>query len=394
MLSYLSKTPGIGGRIKSRPEDFIVEEITEAGTVLEMDKQISIKDNEGKFTHFVLQKTDWSTSSAIHEIARRLGAGQRRFSFAGTKDKTAVSTQLVSAFDIPKEKLLGLKVKDMKINGAWAAEDKVRLGQLLGNRFTVKVEGAEKDGNTVEQISSELEGRFPNYFGEQRFGSTRRNTHTIGLKMLKGEFDEAVRLFLCDTEGEQNPQALEARKALEKTNDYAQALQDFPKYLRLERKLIAYLKENPDDSKGALKTLPRQTLLMFIHAFQSHLFNRLLSVRIKEGLLEPEEGEYYCSETKGFPDIRKFHESGWVVGKLIGYESPLNERENALLEESGIEKDEFRMQPMPEIASKGTYRTLFAPVKDFNFHTDTFRFVLPAGSYATVLMREFIDEKR
>lgn len=394
MLSYLSKTAGIGGRIKSRPEDFMVEEITEAGTVLEIDKQISMEDEAGDFTHFVLQKTDWSTSSAIHEIAKRLGAGQKRFSFAGTKDKTAVSTQLVSAFDIPRENLLDLRIKDIKINSAWTAGDKVRLGQLLGNRFAVKVDGAENSEKTVEQISSELDGRFPNYFGEQRFGSTRRNTHTIGLKMLKGKFDEAVQIFLCDTGGEQNPKAQEARKALEKTDDYKQALQDFPKYLRLERKLIACLKENPDDYKGALKSLPRQTLLMFIHAFQSQLFNQILSKRIKEGPLEPEEGEYYCNETMGFPDIRKFEASGWVVGKLIGYESPVNERERILLDEAGIEKDDFRMGSMPEVASKGTYRTLLAPIKDFNFHTDTFRFVLPAGSYATVLMREFINEKR
>jgi tRNA pseudouridine13 synthase len=394
MLSYLSKSPGIGGALKSKPEDFIVEEVMPDGTVLELDKQLSKSDGDGSFTHFILQKKDWSTSSAIHEMGKRLGIGQKRFSFAGTKDKTAVSTQLVSVYDVPKEKLLSLKIKDISINGAWLAPDKVRMGALLGNRFTIKVENAaEGSTTTVEKIASELDGRFPNYFGEQRFGSTRRNTHTIGLKMLKAGFKDAVTTYLCDSGGEQNPQATEARKALAESGDYRQALQDFPKHLRLERKLISHLQQHPDDFKGALKGLPRPTLLMFIHALQSDIFNRMLSRRIKEGELEPEKGEYYCGETDAFPDISIFQDSGWVVGKLIGYESPINDSERAMLEELGIEKDDFRMQEMPEIASKGTYRTLLAPIKHFSFSSDTFRFTLPAGCYATVLMREFLDGK-
>ncbi|MBU0533059.1 tRNA pseudouridine(13) synthase TruD [Candidatus Micrarchaeota archaeon] len=391
-MNYLSKTPGIGGTIKSKPEDFLVEEIMPDGTLLEIDKQCSIKDEEGKFTHFILQKKDWSTSSALYEIAKRLAIGQKRISFAGTKDKTAVSTQRVSVFDIPKERVLDLKIKDMQINGAWYAKDKVRLGQLLGNRFTIRVEGAE-NVEKVKQISSELDGRFPNYFGEQRFGSTRRNTHLIGLKMLQGKFDEAVEIFLCDSDKEQNPQAQAARNALKQTKNYKQALIDFPKHLQLERKLISYLMESQENYVEALKRLPRPILLMFIHALQSHIFNQLLSNRIENNSLEPAKGEYYCGEKNGFPDIKKFQDSGWVVGKLIGYETPLNEQEKTLLEELGIEKDDFRMNEMPEIASKGTYRTLLAPIKDFNFNSNTFRFTLPAGSYATVLMGEFLDEK-
>jgi tRNA pseudouridine13 synthase len=395
MLSYLSKTSGIGGTIKSKAEDFIVEEITKDGTVLEINKEFSKKDQEGRFTHFVLQKKDWSTSSAILEIAKKLNIGQKRFSFAGTKDKTAVTTQLVSAFDIPKEKLLNLKIKDIQINGAWYEKDKVRLGQLLGNRFTIRVQDpAENSTTTVEKIFSELDGKFPNYFGEQRFGSTRRNTHIIGLKMVQGQFEDAVNVFLCDSTGEKNPQATEARKNLEKTKDYKQALQDFPKYLRLERKCIAYLMDHPEDYVGSLKSLPRPTLLMFVHALQSDIFNQLLSERLNKGPLDPEKGEYYCGETLDFPDIKKFQDSGWTVGKLIGYESPINEREKQFLDELNIEKDDFKMPDIPEIASKGTYRPLLAPIKDFSFNSNTFRFILPAGSYATVLMREFLDEKR
>jgi tRNA pseudouridine13 synthase len=161
--------------------------------------------------------------------------------------------------------------------------------------------------------------------------------------------------------------------------------------------MLAHLARTPDDKVAAFRSLPRNILLMFIHAYQSDLFNRLLSDRIREGPLELEEGEYYCGETLGFPDLNKTEAEGWICGKLIGYGTPLNERERALLEEIGVEKEAFKMKHLPEIRSKGTYRALLAPLKDFKVSGSEsrvmFRFALPSGSYATVAMREFMDGK-
>jgi tRNA pseudouridine13 synthase len=387
-MNFLSKSPGIGGRLKAAAEDFIVEEISSDGTVFCIDQQIS-RQGSGKFAHFVLQKKDWSTSSAILEIAKRLHAGHKRFSYAGTKDKAAITTQLVSAYDMPKEKILSLNIKDIKINGAWNADDKVHLGQLLGNRFTIHPEGADTSQDKIDAMVSELGGKFPNYFGEQRFGTTRKNTHLVGLEILKGNLEQACRIFLCDSQGEENKLAKQARQELDSTGDYQNALKQFPKYLRLERKMIAHLANKPEDYAGAFKAIPRTTLLLFIHAVQSMFFNIMLSDRIGEGI-ELEEGEYFCSETSGFPDIGKADAEGWVCGKVIGYSTPLNTREKELLGKYGISKDDFRLKYMPEIASKGTYRTLFAPLKDFNYSDGIFRFSLPSGSYATAAMREFM----
>ncbi len=393
-LSYLSKSPGTGGSLKNAPDEFVVEELMEDGTVLELDRPFSRPDEPGRFVHFILQKRGWSTSSALLEIAKRLGISQRHFNSAGMKDKAAVSTQLASAEGAPKDVLLALDVKDIKILGAWNAKDRVKLGALLGNRFTIRIRGMADDSDgRVGRISAELGGRFPNYFGEQRFGSARKNTHVIGEKMLQGKFEDAVRMFLCGNEGEGNALAMEARKELAASGDYAAALKTFPKHLRLERSMLAHLATRPDDHIGALRRLPRNILLLFIHAFQSHMFNLLLSERIADGL-ELEKGEYYCGETVGFPDISKAEAEGWITAKLIGYDSPVNGREQAMLDRLGMARDAFRMKAMPEIASKGAYRTLLAPMKDFNFQKDTFRFALPAGAYATVALREFMDRKR
>jgi tRNA pseudouridine13 synthase len=397
-LAYLSRANGIGGTIKTAPEDFLVEEISTDGTILEFGGKTTHTDEPGPYLHFVLQKNNWSTSSAISEIAKRLHTGQSSFNFAGSKDKLAITTQLASVRGSSKEALLALRVKDITINGVWSAGGRVQLGDLLGNRFTIRVRGAsEGAADRVGAISGKLEGRFPNYFGEQRFGSSRRNTHLVGEKLLKGELEEALLMYLCDSEGETHAEATMARKELSETRDWARALKSFPQHLRLERSMLAHLARKPDDYSGALRSLPRNILLMFIHAYQSDLFNRLLSERLTEGggALELEEGEYFCGETFGFPDLNKTEGEGWISAKLIGYNTPLNKREKAVFDTCGIQKDAFRMKALPEVASKGSYRTLLAPLKDFNFFADTttFKFALPSGSYATVAMREFMDSK-
>jgi tRNA pseudouridine13 synthase len=395
LLSYLSKSSGIGGTLKTVPEDFLVEEIAPDGTIYELMRPFSRPDEQGKYVHFILQKKNWSTSSAISEIGNSLGIGHKNFNIAGTKDKVAITTQLVSVSGIAKEKILETKIRDISINGAWTAPDRVRLGQLLGNQFNIKVRDCAQDAEgRSEAISAELNNKIPNYFGEQRFGTTRKNTHIVGEKLLQGDLEGALISFLCDSRGEKNELAAKARKNLAATLDFAAALNEFPRHLRLERSILAYLSKNPQSHANALKKLPRNILLLFIHAFQSHLFNRLLSDRISEGETQLEEGEYFCGETLGFPDISKTDSEGWICGKLIGYGTPLNSRESALLEELNISKEAFKMKALPEIRSKGTYRTLLAPLKDFNYRGGRFHFSLPSGSYATVAMREFMDRKR
>jgi len=400
-LSFLSKTSGIGGTIKSEPEDFVVEEITEDGTVLELNKKITHPDVPGRFVHFILQKKNWSTSYAIKEIASRLHAAPKRFSYAGMKDKVAVTTQLISAERFSKDQILSLSIKDISINGAWGSKDKVRLGALLGNRFTIRVNGASNDSEEkVKQIHLELDGKFPNYFGEQRFGTVSRNTHIVGERIVRGDFEGAAMAFLCEhSKEEKNEQAKIARKELRETRDFKAALSTFPKHLRFERSMLDHLSKNDDDFIGAFRMLPRQTIMLFVHAFQSHMFNQLLSDRIREGNgeVEMEEGEYLCPSSVsgfGFPDIEKMDVDGWLCMKILGYDSNPNEREKALLEELGISKEQFKIKHLPEISSKGTFRTAFAPLIGFAFSDSTFRFSLQSGSYATTALREFMEKEK
>jgi len=387
---FLSKSAGTGGEIKFSPESFIVEEITPEGQVLEKDRFYEHQGEEGSHCHFMLQKRDWSTADAIRTIAKKLRAGPKRFSYAGNKDKTAVTTQMASAFKIPPSDLLALKIKDISINGAWEAGGKVPMGALLGNRFTIGWKGEAGPEEKVHAAHEELGGKFPNYFGPQRFGSTRRNTHIVGEFLLRRRFRDAAFAFLAESEGELHEGARAARADLKETGNFQQALNTFPKHLRLERTMLYWLSKNPSDCIGAFRKLPRPVLLLFVHAFQSCLFNEMLSARIKEGPISPEEGEAKCgSGPLGFPDPSA-EGNEWVLGRLIGYETIPNAREKALLEKHEIETGDFRLREIPELSSKGISRTLLAPYMHFSFSESTFRFSLPAGSYATSLIREFL----
>ncbi|MBU4407032.1 MAG: tRNA pseudouridine(13) synthase TruD, partial [Candidatus Altiarchaeota archaeon] len=128
LLCYKSRTDGIGGKIKQLPEDFIVEEITEDGAVLEavgygdvpeVAVEIPCSSGEnppaGEFLHFTLQKNNWDTMRAMKEISKRLGVSRNRLSFAGTKDKRAVTVQRASAWNIKEEDLEKVNIKDIQL---------------------------------------------------------------------------------------------------------------------------------------------------------------------------------------------------------------------------------------------------------------------------------------
>ncbi len=395
-LAYYSKTSGIGGEIKKEPEDFVVEEIAGDGSVLEVGKRIEREDKEGDFTHFVLQKRNWNTPQALREISNKLGVGRKRFSFAGTKDRNAVTVQLCSAYKIPPEKILALELKDVEINGAWKSDKELRMGGLLGNRFKIMVRGAESNSEgRVGEIMDELGRKIVNYFGEQRFGSVRRNTHLVGREILRNDFNSAVMNFLSYfDEKERNEKAREARKELSETGDFGKALKGFPKYLKYERAVLSHLAKEPKDFVGALQKIPRSISLMFVHAYQSHLFNMMLSERVEEGQFEKESGEYLCGENfYGFPEVGKKEGGKWLVCKILGYESEPNEREEEILEREGVHISDFKIGSFPQLSSKGSWRSFFTPLKDFSFSKDTFSFELSSGSYATAALREFLDVK-
>ncbi|HIH19969.1 TPA: tRNA pseudouridine(13) synthase TruD [Candidatus Micrarchaeota archaeon] len=369
-----------------KPEEFLVEEIGADGTLFELDKAFALGKGEDQalerdyFTHFVLQKREWNTAQALGALARFLHIKHLRFNFAGTKDRNALTTQLCSVFALPPDRLEQAKgrVKDVQINGSWKARGKVKLGDLQGNRFTItptaeNCAGLMPIASRVLVKAHSAKFLFPNFFGLQRFGSIRHNTAEVGRHILREEFEAAVMNYLAFSEGERDEESVAARKRLAEEKDFAKAGEYFPRHLKYERMLLEHLAQNPKDFVGALGKFPRSLLLMFIHAFQSKLFNLFLEERLRKDKL-------WLLEEKG---------------KLIGSDSVLTEEEIALLDTEGIPQDSFKIKQMPFLSSKGSERPFFAELKEFqvlNENPLTLRFSLDAGCYATVALSWLLKE--
>ena len=185
-----------------------------------------------------------------------------------------------------------------------------RCFYLLGNNFTIKIKSIKDSEKTVEkniaQTMQELDliGGIPNFFGHQRFGTTRPITHLVGKAIVNGDFEKAAMLFLAKPSVHEHPASRQARQDLQDTGDFKAAQQNFPKQLRFERIMLNYLADNPRDFVGAFQRLPLKLQALFVQAHQSYLFNRFLSERLKHGLHlnEALSGDYVVGiERSGLP---------------------------------------------------------------------------------------------
>ena len=392
----LSRKDGTGGDIKKDPDDFIVREITGKGMILREGIKFTAdvlgeeEVPEGKFTTFVLQKKGWETIRALLSIAKMLRRGRKSIGYAGVKDRASVSTQLASIYGVSPADLERIRIKDISINGAWKSNG-VDMGSNIGNSFAIRVLGAT--AGRAEGILDELDGMFPNYFDSQRFGY-RLNNFSVGLHLIKGEFEAAVMDFLTNTKNERNPESVEARERLAERHDFREAENYFPRYLRNEIAVIRYMAQY-DNYVNSLRVLPRGITLMFVHAVESLIFNAALENRVRENVFDSERS---CgSNAYGFPDIGVAAEKGegFRLGSIVGYDTDervLGEQEKEAMETLGITKDAFKVKGMPELSMRGTYRPLLSPFKDLSFAeqdgTIALGFSIPSGAYATVLVNE------
>jgi tRNA pseudouridine13 synthase len=253
----------------------------------------------------------------------------------------------------------------------------------------------------IEKANNELStlGGCPNFFGHQRFGTTRPVTHLVGKHILLGEWEEAALTFLARPSIYEHPQSKQVRQQLWGTRNFKEALQHFPARLTYERNMLSHLAMRSGDFIGAFHRLPKKLCQLFIQAYQSYLFNRFLSENIRCGLLQENPAGYTLKLTV---DDREY-----LALPLIGYQQTVStgkqgEIEKRILEEEEIQLDNFRIPLMPEISSKGKLRTALTPLRDFKMdesnedeanlgkRKNNMSFALMKGSYATVPLREFM----
>ncbi len=405
--AYLTKSEGIGGKLKNSPEDFIVEEIP-----LEMEKK-----NNGKNTILKVRLKNWETNRFVIKLAKELGINRNSINFAGTKDKRAITTQYFCIRDFTEE--IKIDLQDVEILEIFRSDSCLDLGDLFGNRFEIKVTDVN-DGEKISKIINELSPhmQFPNFFGVQRFGSSRPVTHIVGKYIIEGRYDEAIRSYIGLTF--EYDRDKEARKYFYETMDPEGTLRLAKGKMDYEYIMLRHLVEKPNDYSGAIMRLPRNLRMMFVHGYQSYLFNIILSERLKRfSIFEPMVGDIVLPVDKYGLPINDRHilvtgenieniakkikeKKAYISGILFGSESKfaygeMGEIERNVIEHENIKGEMFRIKEIREISSKGSRRALSSPIINFSYYEKNrdanFSFTLFRGSYATSLLREFMKRE-
>lgn len=390
-----SDLPGIGGVIKETPEDFRVDEIP-----------AYLPSGMGEHLYIRVEKRGMTTLEAIRRIARHLGISEREVGYSGLKDARGVTTQYLSVGRIPPERLRGVELPGLRVLEAGLHGNKLRLGHLQGNRFTVTIRTPSGDRQSAAAILARLEQTgVPNYFGGQRYGAGG-NSGRIGWMIVAGRYHEAVDTLIGSPESVEHDQWRRAI-ILWREGKLKEAEETFPPFCSTERRVIRSLISHPDDHRRALRSIDPRLLSLFLSAAQSELFDAVVARRIEER----------CFSRFLPGDIAQLHRNGACfrvtdplaeqhrldllqispTAPLFGDRMMLPEGETLCLETAvadpfGVSLDQrvsFGKTTLP-----GERRSIRMPVTGAVVESDgphlKVSFTLPRGGYATTLLRELM----
>jgi len=323
--------------IKQIPEDFVVKE------------RIKLSFNEqGAYSYFLLKKRNYTTEKAVLLIAKRLRIKRKYINYAGSKDKNAVTEQVISInADVNK----GFRTEDLSLAFLGKGSERINLGSLEGNDFIITVRNLNKIFVIPKKLS------FPNYFDEQRFS---KSNVEIGRLIIKKRFREAVEL-ISDTSFE----------FMDKMRDF------IPK----------------NDYVGALRTVPKRILSLYINSVQSLMFNNIVADYLKR---KKHREAVYCEGTFVFPDDYTGIKNKKI--QLAGFGTEIKDKLlEKELEKQQLTQRDFLIRQLPEVSSEGTERVMLVETNiTGDFQEDEInkgkkklilRFFIPKGSYATILIK-------
>lgn len=380
-------------KIKCRPSDFRVEEIT------------CRQPGEGEFAFYELVKESIGTPEAIHRIAKHWALSVDQIAYGGLKDRYALTKQYLTIHGGPRE---NLKLKRINLTYLGQTDRPYGPQDIVANRFKITIRHltrsrAEKAADQLRRVAAE---GFPNYFDEQRFGSVTTSGEFVAAAWVKKDYERALWLALAAPQASDRPRRRQEKASLrEHWGNWEECL----KHARSKqtRRVLRFLVKHPRDFRRALVRIDPLLRRLFLSAFQSAVWNRLLSRWLKEELTDQWLFDITIAGDRvvcyrGVPAA--------VVDKLKGQTLPLPSarlREapekilrmiDEILSTWGLTLKQMKLRyPRDTFFSAGDRPVIVVPTKlNFGIHKDelyenkrklVLAFELPRGAYATVLIK-------
>ncbi len=387
--------PGTGGTIRETPEDFRVEEIP-----------LYLPCGEGEHLYITVEKTGLTTYQLLRRCAQTFSINERDIGYAGLKDSNATTVQTVSIPLLEPDAAGQIEDERIRVLSVARHRNKLRPGHLAGNRFHIRISTPGENALArAERVLETLQQKgVPNYFGVQRYGALG-NTHLVGQAILQAEYQTACDLLIGD------PETIEHagwRQAVElyRSGNTGAALEHLPRHCRYERQLLTLLERGKSPRK-ALLDLPRNILRLYLSAYQSSLFDRLVDMRLAtidiiwpgDIAIKHANGACFRVQDPAEEQVRATELEISATAPLYGHKVMLASGQSGIIEEALLDKEKLSLPDFKlgrGLAMAGERRALRVPLAETSIATDgddlLLGFALPKGSYATSLLREIIKE--
>ncbi len=397
---------GIGGRLKERPEDFIVVEIPAYDPC-----------GEGEHLYLGIQKANMPHTEMLAVLCRHFKVDEGAIGFAGMKDRVAVTQQTVSVH-LPGDRPVG-ELRHDRLGVLWAARhaNKLRRGHLKGNRFSIRIRGVDplKTIEVERRMRRLATSGIPDYFGEQRFGY-RVNGHLLGLAYARRDWQGMLDELAGAHGSPFPPHQLETRE-LYARGAFAEAAERWGRHDQAERIALRALARGRD-AEGAVRAIPQHMKDFWMSALQGAVYNATLGARVADGsydtvlpgdvaVLAGTSSLFQVAASVGDEELASLRArcaaldlsaTGPIHGPatLVAAGRPLGFEHEAL----GVQGARLEDFAPPALSAHGARRPLRIVMSDWSVdggvdeHGGYIRlqFDLPKGAFATVLCRELMGD--
>lgn len=380
-------------KLKQRPEDFIVEEISSF-----------TPDAAGRFFVYELEKQSLATLEALSILARRAGLRPADLSASGLKDKHGSTTQLFSA---PRALSADTGDERLKLKFVGKCAQPLTAASIVGNRFRLILRGLRDAEAAAIAPNAALVQHIgiPNYYDNQRFGSNAHGEGFIGKALALGRYEEALRLHLAVPHRKQNMRDKTNRRAAKELwGSWAELHQRMTK--SPERALVEFLRDNPGAFAQAFDRITPSLRTMFVAAYQSLLFNLTLARMVRESGV----AVFEFHNRGGDIPMHAAALDAWreLELPLVGGSTKLEEfpqaapHVQAVLDAEGVTLDQLRLPGLERTRFKAARRKALmfpdqlevGPTQADDLNEDRSKvavsFTLPRGSFATIVARRLV----